>query len=181
MVNIVNLQSGRYMIDVGFGSNGAVHPLALEPDMISSGIGPQEYRLRHTNIASNTSRDQKLWLFQHRNSSDDEWNDAYCFTELEFLPVDYEVMNFWTSQSGETWFTSTIVVVRMVLDDEDVVGTVMLGGNEVKLRIQGKTEHLGKLKTEAERLEALKKWFGIELSEEERGGIKGMTTKLPEH
>lgn len=180
MVNIVNLQSGRYMVDVGFGGNGAVHPLALKPDMVSPGIGPQEYRLRHTNIASNSSPDQKLWLFQHRNSSDDEWNDAYCFTELEFLPVDYEVMNFWTSQSGKTWFTSTIVAVRMVLDGEDVVGTIILGDDEVKQRIQGKVEQSVKLKTEGERLEALKKWFDITLSEEEKAGIKGMSTQLPE-
>ncbi len=168
------------MVDVGFGSNGAVHPLALKPDMISPGICPQEHRLHHTNIAPNTSPDQKLWIFQHRNSPDDAWNDAYCFTELEFLPRDYEIMNFWTSQSGKTWFTSKVVVVRMVLEGEEVVGTAILEGNELKRRIKGKTEHLGTFKTEEERIEALKRWFDIELSEEERGGIKGMTTQLPE-
>lgn len=68
----------------------------------------------------------------------------------------------------------------MVLQGEDVVGTVVLGGNEVKRKIQGKTEHLGTLGTEGERVEALQKWFDIELSEEERAGIKGMTTQLPE-
>lgn len=180
MVNIVIIPSGRYVVDVGFGSNGAVLPLALKPDMNSPGIGPQEHRLRHTNIASNSNSDQRLWIFQHRNSPDEEWTDTYCFTELEFLPADYEIMSFWTSQSRKTFFTSMIVVVRMVLEGEEIVGTLILEGSGLKRRIKGKMEQLGTFQTENERVEALKKWFDIELSEEERGGIKGLVSQLPE-
>ncbi|SLM35961.1 arylamine n-acetyltransferase 1 [Lasallia pustulata] len=180
MVNIVTLPSGRYAIDVGFGSNGAVQPLALRPDIISTGIGPQEHRLLYKSIIPYTNPHQKLWVFQHRNSSEDEWSDAYAFTDLEFLPMDYEMISFWTSQSGKSWFARKIVAVRMILEGEEVVGTVILEDTEIKRRIKGKTEHLGIFTTEAERVEALKKWFDIELSEEEKGGIKGTTTQLPE-
>jgi arylamine N-acetyltransferase len=98
MVNIVTVDGKRYMVDVGFGSNGPTHP-ALVDGEVSVGIAPEELRLLWTSIAQNTDPTQKLWVFQHRNDSQSPWQDAYCFTDLEFLPVDYEVMNFRISQS----------------------------------------------------------------------------------
>ncbi|KAI9877940.1 MAG: N-terminal acetyltransferase [Pleopsidium flavum] len=182
MVNVITIDGKRYMVDVGFGSNGPTHPLPLVDAEVSVGIAPQRLRLLWTSIAQNTDPSQKLWVFQHQNDPQSPWQDAYCFTELEFLPVDYEVMNFKTSHSRTSWFTYMIVCVKLILEvideDQEVVGTVMLVGNEVKRRIQGKTELLITCKTEEERVQALEKWFDIHLTDKEKTGIMGMVTQL---
>ena len=37
-------------------------------------------------------------------------------------------MSFWTSQSRKSWFTYIVVAVKMVLEGEEVVGTLILEG-----------------------------------------------------
>ena len=178
MINIVTLPDGqKYMLDVGFGSDGPTRPLPLVHEQVSQGILPQELRLVKENIAQNTDPDQKLWIYQRRYSPQDEWTSMYCFTEMEFLPQDYEMMSFWTSKSRKSWFTYRISVVKMIMKEETVIGTLSLNGGEVKRRIRGSTERWI-CKTEDERIEALKTWFKIELTEDERNGIRGLVTEL---
>lgn len=61
----------------------------------------------------------------------------------------------------------------MILEGDEVVGTMVLGGVEVKRRIKGKTEPLRTYKSEEERLQALEDVFGSELTQE-RGGSWGV-------
>lgn len=185
MINIVTLPSAQaYMVDVGFGSDGPIRPLpllnSLETGDTYPGVGAQQLRLIHDTIANTTNRNpsQKLWIFQRRHSPADEWLAAYCFTEQEFLPRDYAMMNYYTSTSRTVFFTYAIVVVKMIMEGEEVVGQVILSGDEVKRRIKGVTEHLVTCKGEGERVEALEKWFGVKLTGEERRGIGGMVTEL---
>lgn len=180
MVNIVTLKDGKkYMLDVGFGSNGPIKPLLLDTDLSQTqGIAPAEMRLVKRNLEANTDPHQRLWVFEHRNDAKSEWLAMYCFTEVEFLPQDYEMMNFWTSQSRKTWFTWRIVVVRLVMEEGELVGTMGLVGAELKRRVGGKTEVLRVCEGEGERLEVLREWFNIELSDFEKVGIKGMVTEL---
>lgn len=142
MVNIVTLADGkRYMVDVGFGGNGPTQPLPLDSEHPQfKNIAPADVRLLYDNILENTNRSQKLWIYQHRNYAQSRWLPMYCFTELEFLPQDYEAMNFQTSQSRTSWFTYKIVVVKMILEEGEVVGTLMLVGGDLKRRIKGRTE-----------------------------------------
>lgn len=180
MINIVTLSDGKkYMLDVGFGGNGPIQPLLLDPEHSHSQyIPPAEVRLIYDNIPDNTDPNQKLWIYQHRMNPDAPWVPMYCFTELEFLPSDYELMNMRTSQSRTSFFTYRVMVVKMILEGGEVVGTLMLVGAEVKRRVGGKVEHIMTCKTEAERVQALEKWFGIRLREDEKVGIKGMVTEL---
>ncbi|KAL6717662.1 hypothetical protein ACLMJK_005577 [Lecanora helva] len=180
MVNIVTLDDGKkYMLDVGFGNNGPIQPLPLDPQHSQvKGIKPAEMQLVYQNLSLNSDPDQNLWFYQHRNDSDAKWVPMYCFTELEFLPQDYEIMNFWTSQSRKSWFTTKIVVVRTLMRDEETFGSVVLIGGELKRRVEGKTEHLKTCEKEEERVEILEKWFGVRLAQEERAGIKGLVTEL---
>lgn len=189
MVNIVTLggDGGRkkYMLDVGFGGPGPVQPMLLDADAEDAAaaahvwqIAPAEARLVRENIPENTDRGQKLWQYQHRIDAQSEWQAIYCFTELEFLPEDYEVMNFWASQSRKSWFTHCVVAVKMVREGEEVVGTLILQDGEVKRRVSGKTEHLRTCKTEEERVRALEDIFELRLTDEERRGIGGMVTEL---
>lgn len=182
MVNIVTLSDGiKYMIDVGFGANGPTQPLPLETGRIWKGISPQEMRLVYENIPTNSDPGQKLWIYQYRDLPAEEWVSAYCFTELEFLLKDFEVMNFWTSHNPDSWFLKTVVVVRMIMKDDELIGIVILSNGEVKFRCGGETKVVVKCKTEDDRLRALHSWFGIELGEVERRGIRGLVSELNRH
>ena len=180
MVNIVTLADGKkYMVDVGFGSNGPTQPLPLDTEHSHlKNIAPADVRLLYDSIPENTNRSQKLWIYQHRNDEQSPWLPMYCFTELEFLPQDYETMNFQTSQSRTSWFTYKVAVVKMILEEEEVVGTLMLVGGDLKRRMKGRTEDLKACKIEEDRVQALGEWFGIKLEDEERAGIRGMVTEL---
>ena len=179
MVNIVTLQNGnKYMLDVGFGGEGPTRPLPLIEAKVSPGIGMQELRLVRQNILANTDASQRLWIYQTRHSTSDPWKSVYCFTEVEFLPQDYQMMNFYTSQCRFCWFTYKVVAVKMIREGEEIVGTISLNETAVKRRIKGKAEDLEQCRTEDERVDALGKWFGIKLTAEERRGIKGMVTDL---
>lgn len=179
MVNIVTLSDGKkYMVDVGFGANGPTRPLPLEAGRIWEGISPQEIRLVYENIPTNTDPGQRLWIYQYRDSSKDEWIPAYCFTELEFLPRDYNVMNFWTSHNPESFFLKQVVIVKMIMEEEKLVGTLILFSDTVKRKVGGKTETLEICKSEDDRVKAVQRWFGIELGDDERRGIRGLKSEL---
>ena len=180
MVNIVTLADGKkYMVDVGFGSNGPTQPLPLDTEHSHlENIAPADVRLLYDSIPENTNRSQKLWIYQHRNDEQSPWLPMYCFTELEFLPQDYETMNFQTSQSRTSWFTYKVVVVKMILEEGEVVGTLMLVGGDFKRRMKGRTEDLKACKIEEDRVQVLEEWFAIKLGDEERAGIRGMVTEL---
>ena len=180
MVNIVRAADGnKYLVDVGFGSGGPIQPLPLNADEVSRGTPPHQVRLAYENIEENTDPDQRLWIFQFRKDSEDTWKSNYCFTELEFLPQDYELMSFWTSRSRKVWFTYKIVVVLMVLENEEVVGILGLVGGEVKKTYKGDAVVLKTCRTEEERVDTLKEYFSIDLSEDDRRGIRGLVTELP--
>ena len=157
MVNIVTLANGkRYMVDVGFGGNGPTQPLPLDSEhLYVKNVAPAEVRLVYDNIPENTNRSQKLWIYQHRIDAQSPWLPMYCFTELEFLPQDYETMNFQTSQSRTSWFTYKIVVVKMILEEGEIVATLMLVGGDLRRRIKGEIEDLKACKTEEDRVQAL--------------------------
>lgn len=177
MVNIVTLKDGsKYLLDVGFGSNGPTQPLLLDPKSQTQHIEPADMRLAKQNLAVNTDPDQSLWLYQYRVSPDEEWLPIYCFTELEFLPQDYEIMNFYTSQNRKSWFTYRVVCVKMIMEAGELIGTITLVGGEVKRRIRNETEHLKTCENEEERVKALDEYFDIKLSKAEAVGIKGMVS-----
>lgn len=178
MVNIVTIDATKYLVDVSFGSLGPTYPLALADGKICDGIRPQSLRLLWTNIPQHTDPSQRLWVYQHRKDNDSPWTFAYCFTELEFLPQDYEVMNLMTSTNRKSFFTYRVMCVKTILEDEEVVGTLILFENEIKRQVKGQTEILMTCETEQQRVEGLKKWFGISLTDDEQQGILGTVTQL---
>lgn len=178
MLNIVTIEGKRYVIDVGFGSSGPTHPLPLIENEISCNVGQQEMRLIHTSIPDFTMSSQKLWVYEHRNAVDQPWLPTYAFSEMEFTPRDFTIMNHFTSTHRTSWFTYLIVCVRMILENGEIVGDVTLFGNEVKRRIKGKSELLALCTSEEERVNALHEFLGVKLSAAEKDGIHGMITEL---
>jgi arylamine N-acetyltransferase len=119
-----------------------------------------------------------------------------CFTALEFLPQDYAVMSYYVNNSPQSWFTTAVVAVKMLLghehreepkqssseeqpDDVVVVGKEMLSGAELKRNMGGRTQLVKMCATEQERVDVLRDIFGLVLTEEERIGITGSVAALP--
>ncbi|KAL9092161.1 MAG: hypothetical protein Q9165_004594 [Trypethelium subeluteriae] len=172
---------GWYMVDVSFGGDGATHPLALVSGQITSNIGTQELRLVYDNIPGQTtapSESQKLWIYQYRNSTEKPWNSFYCFPEMEFLHRDFVAFNYYTSTSPESFQTFQMLVVKFLRRDDQISGKLMLVDDTLKQNTGGRTEVLKVCKTEQERIDALKEWFGIILTEEQKQGISGWNTEL---
>jgi hypothetical protein len=119
-----------------------------------------------------------------------------CFTALEFLPQDYAVMSYYVNNSPQSWLTTTVVAVKMLLDHEQredrkqfsneerpedvvVVGKEMLSGAELKRNMGGRTQLVKTCAAEQERVDVLRDIFGLVLTEEERMGITGSVAALP--
>lgn len=179
MVNLVKLDGQVYTVDVGFGSDGPIRPIPLDPTHVAQGIGEQEMRVFKDGISDNTDSSQRLWIYQTRYSPAHQWKPVYCFTEQEFLPQDYEIMSYFTSTSRKSFFTQAVVVVEMIKGENDeIVGTLAMTNGSFKRRIKGNSEIVAECKSEDERVEALSNYFGIKLEPEEIEGIKGLSTQL---
>ncbi|OJJ42608.1 hypothetical protein ASPZODRAFT_105044 [Penicilliopsis zonata CBS 506.65] len=174
MVNIVTVKETSYLVDVANGSSGPHQPLPLEAsNEPTHNIGDQWIRLVHGPIAQHTRPDQALWQYEIRNGEDTTaWTPAYCFTETEFLPEDFAMMNYFVSTHPSSWFTFCIVCVRMVLDEDGVlVGDLTLFNDRLKRRMGAQAEEIAVFTTEDERVGALESYFHISLSELERAAI----------
>jgi arylamine N-acetyltransferase len=182
MVNIVIIGHDRYHVDVGFGSNGPAQPLKLDKSaQVYHSIGPASMRLQWRNIDANTNPDQRLWIYEHRIDRESDFEQTYCFTELEFLPSDYHLMSYYTSTNPRTWFTQQVVCEKKILGGEDsseLVGSIALFGNRVKWRVRGTKEREEQFANEDERTKALEQVFGIKLNSAEKASIKGLASEI---
>lgn len=170
----------KYVVDVGFGPNGPTRPLLIRHGATCMGIAPAEARLIKESIAANTDSGQKPWIYQIRSGPEENWHAAYCFYEIEFLPSDYEMMNFSTSQNTRSIFTKAVICTKFLLNDanDDIVGCLSIVKEKVKRNLNGNVEILQVLKSEGERVDALKDLFNIHLLPLEARGIRGKATEL---
>ncbi|KAJ5701095.1 hypothetical protein N7488_008643 [Penicillium malachiteum] len=184
IVNIIELPTGQqYHVDVAFGGDGPTRPIPLISGSSIQNLGTQEVRLVHGNIPKQSRKEQKLWIYQYRNSADRDWNSFYSFGEFEFFEDDFEVINRYTSWEavarGNQWIvkflrggeTGAFPVLPGELphtnghagDDSmvQIVGKIMYVNGVVKLNMGGKTRVIDSLETQEEKLAGLKKWFGF--------------------
>lgn len=173
------------MVDVGFGGDQATKPVPLVHGHAITNLGSQEIRLIWDTIPQQLDQTKKLWIYQYRNSTSADWNSFYCFGEFEFLPEDFEIVNYYTSTNvtAANFQTRTVIGVRFLRgrgegEEEEVVGKVMLVDREVKRNDGGRTRLEYVCKTEEERVKVLRNTFGIRLTEEEIHGVKGRTIDL---
>ncbi|KAL9106524.1 MAG: hypothetical protein Q9227_008439 [Pyrenula ochraceoflavens] len=180
MIILVTIHQKRYLVDVGFGGNSACHPAELLDGAAVGTVPTSEGRLSFRNISGSVDSGQKLWVLETRNDKESPWMPSYCFAELEFLPGDYEMMNFSCSKSASVWFTYKILLTKIILseEDEEPIGTITLNEGEIKRRWRGKSVIVEQCKSENQRVQALKRWFDIELTTDEIRGISGMVTEL---
>jgi arylamine N-acetyltransferase len=180
MINFITIGDTKYLVDVGFGGAVPLVPMPMDHSgTVQPHISPATTRLQWRNIPGNTDPNQRLWVYEHRRNDEAEWNMQYCYSELEYLPCDYSSMNYFASTSRTLFFTRLIVIDKKLLDEEgEYKGSIILNGNTLKWRIHGVKEQEVVFETEAERLAALEKYFGIRFGQAERDGILGLGSQL---
>jgi arylamine N-acetyltransferase len=176
----VDIGGQRYFIETNFNQNGSPSPVALIHDEVVQDVGPRQRRLVHSPIpiGDTTQSDKKWWRLQIRETSTSHWMDVYCFTEVEWLPLDFEIMSAGMGSLGGGWFTKLIVCFRLLLEDDIPVGYSLILGNELISSYKGKTQVLQKFYSEADRVACLEEEFGVTLSDEEQAAIEGTCTEL---
>lgn len=89
-------------------------------------------------------------------------------------------MNYATSNSRTSWFTSQVICQRMILDKsvDDITGAIFILDKVLKKRVQGRSETLATFSNEIERLQKLVEFFGLELSKLEQAGIAGTVSEI---
>ncbi|GAB7342376.1 hypothetical protein MBLNU457_g0593t1 [Dothideomycetes sp. NU457] len=178
--NIVTLDDGsKYSCDVGFGGDGPTAPLPLIHNTPQHNFGTQEIRLIYDSFPDATAG-PLFWIYQYRNSSNSDWNTYYAFPEMEFTEMDFAMMNYWTATSERSFQIVQVLIVAFDRgeDGKSVKGKYMLHNGKVKRNLGGKTELVVECSTEDERVQALQRYFGITLTEEQRKAIQGYRTEL---
>ena len=192
LVNLVTIGGTKYLCDVGFGSNEPIHPIPLQHGTVRQQVSPAESQLVFETIPEYLS-DTKLWIVQFRFNAEAEWTNMYAFTETELLPTDIPDMNYspWISRTSP--FTQNLMCVRFTTDKEvdgdalavteaagigSIDGTLVIHNNRLKWRRHGQNVLDIEFKSEDDRVEALKKYWGIELDVEDREAIYGTANAI---
>ena len=183
MINLVTLSSQRYLVDVGMNARGPIVPLPLLPGNSAFSVFPRKARLLHGSIPEHTTSHtlNRMWRLEVRNDEDGQWIPTYAFSEIEFLPVDFEMMNWYTTTSPRSFLTHKILVGRMIMDaeTEEIIGDMTLFERTLRKRIHGKIIFEKECKSESERVELLEEYFEIKFKDCERKGIKGKESEIP--
>lgn len=185
MANIVTIGERRYLVDVGFGSNGPDAPVPLGdqqgpfPDETMQSTARQQMRLRRTTLPIHSDPSQKVWIYSTRPNPSSGWTEGYCFTEAEFFPADFAVMNLSTMTSPRCIFVQNVVVVKRTVDSTgEIDGLIILFKDYFKTVKPDGSKVVEDLKTEEQRIKVLREKFGIELTDGERAAIKGLPSEL---
>ena len=182
LVNLVTLSSHRYLVDVGMNARGPIVPLSLISDTSAFSVYPRKARLLHSLIPEHTASYalNLMWRLEVRDREGCQWTPTYAFSEIEFLPVDFEMINWYMTTSPRSFFKHKILVGRMILDEqrEEIVGDITLFEKILRKRIQGEVKFEVECKSENERVQLLQEHFGIKLRDAERKGIIGMVSQI---
>ena len=178
-ITIVTLENQMYLVDVGFGGTNILCPMPLIDGYTTKMIGDEEARIVNQPIKYSKTK-QPIWQYHYRYKPNEEWIIAYCFTLLEFFKEDFKVGNYYTSTYEDVLFTNNLLAVKLILKEGVPVARLSLLNDRFKLKTAGRVEILRECKTEQERIDGLKEYFGIELTEEEIEAIKGRKVALSE-
>jgi N-hydroxyarylamine O-acetyltransferase len=100
----VALESGPYIVDVGFGGLNPTAPFALVPDIAQ----PTSHEIyRFVAVAGG---------FEIQAELGDTWTPLYRFTEEPQFQIDYEIANWYISTSPASRFVQNLVMARPAAD-----------------------------------------------------------------
>ena len=101
-INLVELEGETWVCDVGFGGSGFRHPLPLQAELEVEQLG-EVYRFHASDLHG----------FYLQKKMGEEWQPLYTFRVDPALPIDMEIANFYTANSPDHVFLSTIMGTRM--------------------------------------------------------------------
>ena len=184
MVNIVELSSQRYLVDVGMSAKGPMVPVLLQENSSPfTSIAPRRVRLVREYLPEATSRykGHECWQLQQCYNDDRPWISIYAFSDVEFIPADFVVMNWYINTHPRSWFTHKIMVGKMLLseDGQEIVGDLTLYEKALRKRVRGRIELDVAFQSEEERILLLQEHFDIQLDAHERRSIHGTMSEIP--
>jgi len=100
MLLVVELSGSRCLVDVGFGGDGPLHPLPLEPGR-ETWVGATGHRLRE---------EAGTWILE--GHAGEAWTDLYAFTLEPQHAVDFVMANHFTSTWPASPFLGSLTVQR---------------------------------------------------------------------
>jgi N-hydroxyarylamine O-acetyltransferase len=103
MLQRVEVDGASWLADVGFGGTTLCAPLAFATP------GPQPTPLEPARLAA---EQDGTWTLAVREAG--AWADVYRFESTPAAWVDYEVANWYTSTSPDSFFTGNLIVCRVL-------------------------------------------------------------------
>lgn len=143
MLLSVQIDGQPWLSDVGFGHEGLLHPILLEP-----GHEAQQFAWRYRIVAHGG-----LHTLQSLHA--DGWFDLYRFTLEPHYPIDYEVANHYTSTYPESRFMLNIIAAQPGPERR----LVLWNGVLTEQTAAKKTE--AKIKDDEDLLQVLEARFGL--------------------
>ena len=132
MLLLVEAEDGRWLADVGFGSEGLLHPVPFDP-----GAASRQFLWTYRVV-----EEGRHFVLQSLRRG--EWRDMYIFTLDPQERVDYELANYWISTHPQSRFVQTLTVQmptpearfllrnrELTIDSGDEVTTRVVAGDEV--------------------------------------------------
>lgn len=132
----VDVEGASWIADVGFGSEGLLHPVPL-----TAGEASPQFVWTYRVV-----RDGEAWVLQSQPGGN--WHDLYVFTLEPQHPVDYEMANYYVSTNPASRFVQTLTVqlplpdVRHVIRNYDFISErpdrldqTRLAGDDELLRV----------------------------------------------
>lgn len=158
MLTRVTVEDGQeWLCDVGFGAQGLREPIPLR-DGIEARQGPWTFGLM--------SEDPGVLVLCSLRPGG--WEEIYAFTLEGRYPVDYVVMNHYTSTHPRSAFTHRPVVQRAAVDSRR-----SLIGMRMSVELPDGTRDERDVQ-EGELIDLLAREFGIELSDEDAARLTRM-------
>ena len=159
----VDLDSGPFIADVGFGGAVLTTPLRLEPDVVQE-TSHGTFRL---------VRDEPRYSSQIRIQ--DEWRTLYHFDLEPQLPPDYDMANWYVSTYPPSHFRSELMVARISGD-----ASLALRNNQLSTYRNGRLSEQRQMADAFELRVTLEEVFGLTLPDSpELGAVLSRAVARP--
>lgn len=145
-LELISINGREWVADVGFGGNSPRKPIPLELDRPST--------TERQTVQLTDAGDYGIML---QTLEEGEWKDLYSFTLGHVYPADIAYGNHYASTHPDAFFTQSRVAGRPVPG-----GEITLQDRKLKITADGRKE-VQTLPDSPVYLDALKKYFGIEL------------------
>lgn len=148
----VDLDGRAWLVDVGFGCDGPLHPVPLDGE--EQNQPGRAFRVTH--------EADDVHVLQASTGAD--WRDMYAFRLTPALPADYEMANYWTSTNPNSRFLHTMTAHLTTAQARHMLRGrtyTVFRGPDVETREV----------SDAEALELLRSVFGLDLGTDETSGL----------